>query len=127
MVKATGKNFIAVDGGLADQVDIALTGQRYEAVIANRLDADSTVTADLVGRQCESGDLLVADASFPETVPGDLVVLATTGAYSYTMSNNYNGALRPAIVFVKNGEHRLVARRETYQDLLALHEPALTK
>lgn len=127
VVKATGKNFIAVDGGLADQVDIALTGQRYEAVIANRLDADSTVTADLVGRQCESGDLLVADASFPETVPGDLVVLATTGAYSYTMSNNYNGALRPAIVFVKNGEHRLVARRETYQDLLALHEPALTK
>ena len=58
--------------------------------------------------------------------PGDLVVMATTGAYSYTMSNNYNGALKPAVVFVADGEARLVARRERYEDLLDLHSPALT-
>ncbi|WP_167142870.1 diaminopimelate decarboxylase [Canibacter zhoujuaniae] len=124
-VKETGKNFVAIDGGLADQMDVALTGQRYEAVVANKLNEPWTKSAELVGRQCESGDLLVSEAGFPETEVGDIVMMATTGAYSYTMTNNYNGALRPAIVFVKDGEHRLVARRETYEDLLRLHAPAL--
>lgn len=124
-VKRTGRVFVAVDGGLADQLDIALTGQRYEAVLANRLDEPWTEDVQLVGRQCESGDLLVDGAPMPAAEPGDLVVLAATGAYSYTMSNNYNGALKPAIVFVSDGAARLVARRETYEDLLALHAPAL--
>lgn len=124
-VKDTGKHFVAVDGGLADQMDIALTGQRYEALVANKLFESWDVSTELVGRQCESGDLLVSGAAFPRTEIGDVVVLATTGAYSYTMTNNYNGALRPAIVFVNNGGHRLVARRETYEDLLRLHEPAI--
>lgn len=124
-VKRTGRTFVAVDGGLADQMDIALTGQRYEAVLADRLLEPWTETAQLVGRQCESGDLLVDGAQMPPARVGDLVVLAATGAYAYTMSNNYNGALKPAIVFVADGVARLVTRRETYDDLLATHAPAL--
>ncbi|WP_336660360.1 diaminopimelate decarboxylase [Leucobacter sp. USHLN153] len=124
-VKRTGDVFVAVDGGMADQLDIALTGQRYEAVIANRIHEPWTERVQLVGRQCESGDLLIDGADFPEAQVGDLVAMATTGAYSYTMSNNYNGALKPAIVFVREGEARLVARRETYDDMLALHSPAV--
>ena len=123
-VKQTGKTFVAVDGGLADQLDIALTGQRYEALLANRLDEPWTTTAQVVGRQCESGDLIVADAPMPPALPGDLLVIPTTGAYSYTMSNNYNGALKPAVVFVANGQARLAVRRETYEDLLRTHLPA---
>lgn len=124
-VKRTGDVFVAVDGGMADQLDVALTHQRYEALVADRLDDPRTERVQLVGRQCESGDLLIDGAHLPPARVGDLVVMAATGAYAYTMSNNYNGALRPAVVFVRDGEARLVARRETYDDLLALHAPAL--
>ena len=124
-VKRTGQVFVAVDGGMADQLDVALTLQRYEAVIANRASEPAAEVVQLVGRQCESGDLLIDGAELPEARVGDVVVMATTGAYSYTTSNNYNGALKPAIVFVADGEARLVTRRETYADLLATHAPAL--
>ncbi|KAM9870793.1 diaminopimelate decarboxylase [Leucobacter aridicollis] len=124
-VKRTGEVFVAVDGGLADQMDIALTQQRYEAVLANRLDEPWTESVQVVGRQCESGDLLVGGAPMPEPRVGDLIVMPVTGAYAYTMSNNYNGALKPAIVFVRDGQARLAARRETYDDLLATHAPVL--
>ncbi|GAA1059952.1 diaminopimelate decarboxylase [Agromyces bracchium] len=124
-VKRTGRTFVAVDGGLADQMDIALTQQRYEAILADRLLEPWTETAQVVGRQCESGDLLVDGAAMPPARVGDLVVMPATGAYAYTMSNNYNGALKPAIVFVADGAARLVARRETYDDLLATHAPAM--
>ncbi|GAA1815746.1 diaminopimelate decarboxylase [Agromyces neolithicus] len=124
-VKRTGRTFVAVDGGLADQMDIALTQQRYEAIIADRLLEPWTETAQLVGRQCESGDLLVDGVRMPPARVGDLVVMPATGAYAYTMSNNYNGALKPAIVFAREGEARLVTRRETYHDLLATHAPAM--
>ncbi|WP_200332176.1 diaminopimelate decarboxylase [Leucobacter sp. L43] len=125
-VKRAVKTFVAVDGGMADQLDIALTGQRYEALLADRLGEAWTETVQLVGRQCESGDLLVDGAPMPAARVGDLVVLASTGAYSYSMTNNYNGALRPAIVFVHDGTARLVTRRETYEDLLALHAPSIS-
>lgn len=124
-VKHTGKTFVAVDGGMADHVDIALTAQRYEAILANRANEAATENVRLVGRQCESGDLLIDGAPLPAAAVGDVIVMATTGAYSYTLSNNYNGALKPAIVFVQNGEDRLVTRRETYADLLATHQVAL--
>lgn len=124
-VKHTGRVFAAVDGGMADQLDAALTDQRFEALIANRVLEPWTETVQLVGRQCESGDLLVDKAPLPAPAVGDLVVLATTGAYGYTLANNYNGALKPAIVFVQGGASRLVARRETYDDLLATHAPAI--
>lgn len=126
-VKHTGKTFVAVDGGLADQLDIALTQQRYEAVVANRLNDDWNEISQLVGRQCESGDLLVEDAALSKTRRGDLIVMPVTGAYAYTMSNNYNGALKPAVVFVANGKTRLAVRRETYEDLLETHQVALAQ
>lgn len=120
-VKRTGKTFVAVDGGMADQLDVALTQQRYECVLANRAGEAATERVQLVGRQCESGDLLIDGAELPAARVGDLVVMATTGAYSYTTTNNYNGALKPAIVFVADGSARLVTRRETYEELLAPH------
>lgn len=126
-VKQTGDTFVAVDGGMADQLDVALTGQRFEAVLANRMREPWDTRVQLVGRQCESGDLLIDGAHLPLPRVGDLVVMATTGAYSYTLTNNYNGALRPAIVCVADGASRLVARRETYADLLRLHEPEITR
>lgn len=126
-VKRTGETFVAVDGGMADQLDIALTQQRYEAVLANRMLEPWTETAQLVGRQCESGDLLVDQAQLPEAHVDDVLVMPATGAYAYTMSNNYNGALKPAIVFVRDGVAKLVVQRESYADLLRPHAPALQK
>ena len=124
VVKETGPRFVAVDGGMADQLEIALTGQRFSALIANKADQAPDTVCQLVGRQCESGDLLLDRAELPSPAVGDIVLMPATGAYSYTMSNNYNGARRPAIVFVANGVARLAARRESMADLLRLHTPA---
>ncbi|UOQ61188.1 diaminopimelate decarboxylase [Leucobacter rhizosphaerae] len=124
-VKHTGRTFVAVDGGLADQMDAALTGQRFEALLAERVLEPWTESVQLVGRQCESGDLIVDGATLPAAKVGDLAVVGTTGAYGYTLANNYNGALKPAVVFVQDGSARVVARRETYEDLLRTHAPAI--
>jgi diaminopimelate decarboxylase len=120
-VKRTGRTFVAVDGGMADNMDAALTGQAFTAAIATRMTAPPDETVNLVGRQCESGDLLVADLPLPGPAVGDLVVVPVTGAYTYTMANNYNGALRPPIVFCRDGQARLVAERETHEHVLVLH------
>ena len=124
-VKRTGRTFVAVDGGMADNLDIALTGQRYEAAVATRMTEPADQTVDLVGRQCESGDRLVAGLGLPAPAVGDLVVMPVTGAYTYTLANNYNGALRPPVIFCRNGEARVAAERETHEHVLALHRPAL--
>jgi diaminopimelate decarboxylase len=124
-VKRTGRTFVAVDGGMADNLDAALTGQPFEAAIATRMTDPPDEVVDLVGRQCESGDRLVAGLAVPAPVVGDLVVTPVTGAYTYTLANNYNGALRPPIVFCRDGQARLVAERETHEHVLALHRPAL--
>lgn len=124
-VKHTGRVFVAVDGGMADNLDAALTGQGFEAAIATRMTAEPDEVVQLVGRQCESGDLLVADLPLPAPEVGDLIAMPVTGAYTYTLANNYNGALRPPIVFCRDGRARLVAERETHEHVLALHRPAL--
>jgi diaminopimelate decarboxylase len=123
-VKRTGRTFVAVDGGMADNLDAALTGQPFEAAIATRMADAPDEVVDLVGRQCESGDRLVAGLPVPAPAVGDLVVMPVTGAYTYTLANNYNGALRPPIVFCRDGQARLVAERETHEHVLALHRPA---
>ena len=123
-VKTTGRTFVAVDGGLADHLDTALTGQRYSPILADRANAGPDGIVQLVGRQCESGDLLVDRAELNSPAVGDTVVLAATGAYSYSLTKNYNGARRPAIVFVANGRDRLAVRRESFTDFLALHDVA---
>jgi diaminopimelate decarboxylase len=124
-VKHTGRTFVAVDGGMADNLDVALTGQGFEAAIATRMTTPPDETVQLVGRQCESGDLLVPDLPLPGPTPGDLIAMPVTGAYTYTLANNYNGALRPPIVFCRDGQARLMAERETHEHVLALHRPAL--
>lgn len=114
-VKRGRKTFVAVDGGMGDNLEVSLYGQRFEAVIATRLQGEEI--CDLVGRHCESGDRLIADVALSEPRVGDLVAVPVTGAYCYTMANNYNGALRPPVVFCRNGAPRLVVRRESYDDL----------
>jgi diaminopimelate decarboxylase len=124
-VKHTGRTFVAVDGGMADNLDAALTGQRFAAALATRMTRTPDQVVQLVGRQCESGDLLVADLPLPAPAVGDLVAMPVTGAYTYTLANNYNGALRPPVVFCRDGRAVLVAERETHDHVLALHRPAL--
>src|SRR5690242_1397747 len=125
-LKRTGRTFVAVDGGMADNLDAALTGQGFEAALATRMTAAPDEITQLVGRQCESGDLLVDRLPLPAPRVGDLIAMPVTGAYTYTLANNYNGALRPPIVFCRDGQARLVAERETHEHVLALHRPALT-
>jgi diaminopimelate decarboxylase len=124
-VKHTGRTFVAVDGGMADNLDAALTGQGFEAALATRMAAEPDEITQLVGRQCESGDLLVGGLPLPAPQVGDLIAMPVTGAYTYTLANNYNGALRPPVVFCRDGEARLAAERETHEHVLALHRPAL--
>ncbi|MFD2758093.1 diaminopimelate decarboxylase [Gulosibacter faecalis] len=118
-VKHTGRTFVAVDGGLADELDAALADQVFTPVVANRMRDDASLEAQLVGRQCESGDLLVDRAQLAPARVDDVIALAATGAYGYTFANNYNGARKPAVVFVRDGVAREVVRRETYDDMLA--------
>ena len=113
------RTYAAVDGGMSDLLRPMLYGAVYEPLLANRADAEPTQTLRLVGKHCESGDVLVGEASLPPVGPGDLVCLPATGAYGVSMASNYNGVTRPAVVFVDDGEARLVTRRETYDDLIA--------
>jgi diaminopimelate decarboxylase len=115
-VKHGPKTFVAVDGGMGDNLEVALVGQRFEASIANRAGGGQTVT--VVGRHCESGDVISEGVPLREPRVGDLLAVPVTGAYCYTMSNNYNGARRIPVVFADHGDARLVVRRETWDDLL---------
>ena len=105
-LKRTGRTFVAVDGGMADNLDAALTGQGFEAAVATRMTAGPDEIMQLVGRQCESGDLLVDRLPLPAPQVGDLIAMPVTGAYTYTLANNYNGALRPPVVFCRDGKAR---------------------
>ena len=116
-VKPGATTFVAVDGGMGDNLEVALVGQRFEPTMANRVGGGETVT--VVGRHCESGDVLAENVPLREPRVGDLLTVPVTGAYCFTMSNNYNGARRIPVVFADNGESRLVVRRESWQDLLS--------
>ncbi len=114
------RRYVALDGGMADNIRPALYGSIYEALLANRIGDAATTTVTLAGRYCESGDLLVKDARLPQVSAGDVIALPASGAYNLAMSSNYNMALRPAAVLVADGNARLIRRRETYEDLLSL-------
>jgi diaminopimelate decarboxylase len=118
-VKRGARTFVAVDGGMGDNLEVALYDQRFEAGIADRLDAADGEAVTLVGRHCESGDVLIDDVRLDAPRVGDLVCVPATGAYCFTMANNYNGTRRLPVVFVADGVARLVVRRETWADLLA--------
>jgi diaminopimelate decarboxylase len=109
--------YVAVDGGMADNIRPALYEARYEALVANKAAEKETVQATIVGRYCETGDILIKNTNLAPVVAGDLVALAVCGAYCIPMSSNYNAALKPAMALVADGKARLIRRRETIQDL----------
>lgn len=118
-VKRDARNFVAVDGGMGDNLEVAMYGQRYEACLATRMNEEATEESVIVGRHCESGDVLIDPLTLPAAQMGDLVAVPATGAYTYTMANNYNGYRRPPVVFASEGSAREVIRRETWDDLFA--------
>jgi diaminopimelate decarboxylase len=111
------RTYVAVDGGMSDNLRPMLYGARYEADIADRLGGDDVVT--IAGKHCESGDVLARDVTLDDPRPGDVLVMPATGAYGHAMANNYNAIPRPPVIFCKDGDARVVVRRETFEDLAA--------
>ena len=117
------RTYVSVDGGMSDNIRTALYGAEYTCVLASRESAAPPMLSRLVGRHCESGDIVVRDAYLPaDLAPGDLVAVAATGAYCRSMASNYNHVPRPPVVAVRDGAARVLLRRETVADLLALDE-----
>ena len=114
----TVRKYVSVDGGMSDNIRPALYDASYEAVVANRMSDPPQETVTLAGKCCESGDVLIRDISRPVLEPGDIVAMPSSGAYAPSMASNYNHNPRPAIVLVKDGDARLIRRRETYEDLM---------
>jgi diaminopimelate decarboxylase len=110
--------FVGIDGGMGDNLEVSLYDQRFEAAVATRMSASGHPCV-LVGRHCESGDVLIDGVDLPNPRVGDLIAVPATGAYTFTMSNNYNGNRRIPVVFTRDGHARLAVRRETWADLLA--------
>jgi diaminopimelate decarboxylase len=113
------RTYVSVNGGMSDNLRPMLYGSRYEAVVANRAGEAPDTLATVAGMHCESGDILITDAMLASPVVGDILVTPATGAYGYSMASNYNGVPRPAVVFCRDGNARVVVRRETWDDLLA--------
>ena len=113
------RKYVAIDGGMSDNLRTALYHADYEPVIANKAGEPRTEIVTLCGKHCESGDAVVIDMPIQHPEIGDIACVFTTGAYCSTMSSNYNGQPKPAVVFVKDGVARVVTRRETYADLYA--------
>lgn len=113
------RTYVAVDGGMSDNPRPVLYGSGYETFLPRAVDAERTREIRLVGKHCETGDVLVSKGWLPADVEvGDIVATPVTGAYGHSMGSNYNKVLRPAVVFVTDGDARLVVRRETYDDLM---------
>ena len=119
-VKTTygNKNYAFVDGSMADHMRTALYQAKYEAAIANRVIGDKKEIYTIAGKACESGDMIIHDIKLPIIHKGDLLAVFTTGAYHYSMASNYNRLQKPAVVFVKGNESRIVVKRETLEDLI---------
>jgi diaminopimelate decarboxylase len=112
------RTWVAVDGGMSDNLRPTLYGARYEIAAAERMDAPGQACT-VVGKHCESGDELGRDVELPDPRPGDVLVTPVTGAYGHSLASNYNAVPRPPVIFCADGEARLVVRRETYEDLVA--------
>jgi diaminopimelate decarboxylase len=113
------RTYVAVDGGMSDNLRPMLYGSRYEALIADRPTAEPDSLVTVAGMHCESGDVIVRDTNLAAPAVGDVLVTPATGAYGHAMANNYNGVTRPPVIFCRGGEARAVVRRETYDDLTA--------
>jgi len=117
----THRRYISVDGGMSDNIRPSLYGAEYTTIIANRTSSAALTSSRLVGKHCETGDIIIREIDLPEDiVPGDLLAVPATGAYGRSMASNYNHVPRPSVVAVKDGKARVIVRRESIEDLLAL-------
>ena len=115
------RNYVSVDGGMSDNIRTSLYGAEYTAVIANRVSTSRAIHTRVVGKHCETGDIVIRDIKLPADIaPGDLLAVPATGAYGRSMASNYNHVPRPPVVAVVNGKARVILRRETFADLLSL-------
>lgn len=112
------RTYVAVDGGMGDNIRPAIYGSKYEAVLANRMSEEVAGPVTIAGKYCESGDILVKDIKMPMPKAGDRVAVPVSGAYCLAMSSNYNLAQKPAVVLVKDGQSKVWRRRETFEDLM---------
>jgi len=112
------RKYVSVDGGMTDNIRPALYKARYECIVANRVIYDSKEKVTISGKCCESGDILLNAIKIPSVLSGDLLAMMSTGAYGYSMSNNYNKIPKPAVVMVKDGEARVICKRESYEDII---------
>ena len=113
------KNYVSIDGGMTDNPRFALYGSSYTVLLANRMAEAKDFTCDLVGRCCESGDIIQQNISIPQPNRGDIVAVCTTGAYNYSMASNYNRIPRPPVVMLRGGESYVAVKRESFEDLVA--------
>jgi len=115
------RTYVAVDGGMSDNLRPMAYSARYESFLPRRVGAERSLVATIAGKHCEQGDLLVRDARLPADVAvGDILATPVTGAYAHSMASNYNKVARPAVVFVRDGSARVVVRREDFDDLVRL-------
>lgn len=112
------RKYVSVDGGMGDNIRPALYGAEYKAIVANRVEGANRERVTVAGKFCESGDILIRDIDLPALASGDILAVPCCGAYCLSLASNYNTSLRPAIVMVKDGDARLIRRRETYDDLM---------
>ncbi|MEG0259342.1 MAG: diaminopimelate decarboxylase [Lysinibacillus sp.] len=121
------REYIAVDGGMSDNIRPALYDAKYEAIIASKALEPKEKTYTVAGKLCESGDKLIIDAALQQAEPGDVLAIFCTGAYGYSMASNYNRIPRPAVVFVEDGQHQLAIKRESYEDIVQNDLPLMIK
>ena len=111
------RRYVAVDGGMADNIRPALYGAKHEAVVANKMLVNKVEKVTIAGKFCESGDILIKDIELPPVSAGDIIAIADSGAYCLPQASNYNASLKPAVVLVREGKARIIRRRETFDDL----------
>lgn len=112
------RKYVAVDGGMTDNIRPALYNAEYECVLANKVESNSKETVTISGKCCESGDILLNNVEISEAKSGDVLAVLTTGAYGYSMSSNYNKIPKPAVILVKDEEAKLICRRQTFEELI---------
>src|ERR1700716_3086072 len=118
-VKRGARTYVAVDGGMADNIRPTAYGATYTAVLASRVGGGTLTDVAIAGKYCETGDILIQRVTLPLPRVGELIAVPVSGAYQLSMASNYNMAPRPAVVAVRDGRARLVRRRETFDDLLS--------
>ena len=112
------RTYVSVDGGMGDNIRYALYQAEYTVLNALKVSAEAKNKVTVAGKCCESGDLIQENVYIPDTVPGDILAVLSTGAYNYSMASNYNRIPRPAVVMVKGSTHRVIVKRETYEDII---------